>query len=172
MISLWIALLLLSGSRTATADNQSSGKDHREVQGLCSEVLATFVLGVHAHAGLAGLPRVEVRRCAPVGGLQLAAWKAGANAPSLVTEIERFSLGQLLASGNVVAIEAPGPYDAILILQYRRGEPHIAFSDSTHDEIRLRSERNGVVLTLTNAQTRKKTVRRFKVNEHDLVVQQ
>ncbi len=70
----------------------------------------------------------------------------------------------MLACGNVVVIEAPGPYDIILVLKYTGGRVHIAFSDSTHDEVQPRSSTNGIMVTLTNTQTGKKTMRMFQAN--------
>jgi|SRR5947209_10936286 len=171
MTSSWITLLLFISPTTATAENESFGRRQAEARGLCSDVVLSLALGVHAHAGVGQFPRVEVRRCPPVGGLQLAAWETGVKAPSLVRDIERFSLGQVLVSGNIVVIEAPGPYDVILVLRYTRGQPHIEFSDSTHDEIRIGSKGSVVILTLTNSQTHKKNVRTFTVNEDDLTLQ-
>jgi hypothetical protein len=61
---------------------------------------------------------------------------------------------------------APGPYDTVIVIHYRRGRPEEVFSDSTHENISLTSEMDRVIVRVGN--TRKV----FKADDDALVMPQ
>jgi hypothetical protein len=133
---------------------------------LCDEVIANVVPGVNRKSTLGGLPHVEIRRCAPVGSLQLVAWQRRGKPPALTIPISRFSLGQVLMNRNVFVAVAPGPYDTVIVIQYQRGRPEEVFSDSTHENVTLTSELDRVIVRVGN--TRKV----FKADDDELLMPQ
>jgi hypothetical protein len=103
--------------------------------------------------------------------MQVVAWKQGADAPSTVLDIARFSYGPLLMDGNVFVMVFPGPYDSIVVVQYQHGEPRVVFTDSTHAAIWLATTDRGVEVTIDDGKGGR-IVKTFAVNINELAAPQ
>jgi hypothetical protein len=80
------------------------------------------------------MPRVEVRRCFPSsdGNLQIVAFKANDNQPSLVFDTSDFFIQQIVSRDNVALIETGGGMrDQVFVIVFKRGVPAIELQQVT-----------------------------------------
>jgi hypothetical protein len=105
-----------------------AGSKQREPR-ICDQLVTTLIPQRVFRVPDNQLPRVEIRSCAAgiSEGLQLVAWQRGAFAPSLVVDTYRFTVAQLVMSGNAFVIQtAGGTTDVLQVIVYENGKPRLA----------------------------------------------
>lgn len=153
---------------SASAQNRGLRRNRATEGQPCQHVLTDMVPDLKPNVPKDRLAHVEIRWCEPAGPpLQIVAWKERAASPSIVLGIYRDTVESYLVADNVFAMVFPGGYDTVVVIQYARGEPRVAFTDSTHAEIWLANTNKGVEVTLDYGKG-KKTVKRFSVSGSEL----
>jgi hypothetical protein len=124
----------------------------------CSALISTLVPQLIFGRTLADLRRVELRSCQPgvSGNLQVLAWEARSQKPSLIVETYDFTVIQLFMRHNVFLIEtARDAYNTVTIIVYDKSKPRLALQKTVRDPASLQVTGGEVRVTLTetNGQT-------------------
>ena len=124
--------------------------------------------GVHPDQAIGRVPYLQIRRCTGSGALQIAAWSTQQEAPALLFDLKRFSIGQIVVTGNLVVVVAPGPYDVVVVVRYAKGKPEQVFAESTRGEISVLSTGNRVTVEIGSTENTPSKTRAFEVDEDEL----
>jgi len=163
---LCLALLLAEGSAPAQTADLIGPRG--VVTRPCPEVSYSVVLGIESPGPARDRPHVDIMRCPETGALQLFAWERNGKVPAVGVELYRASIGPILANGNVVVVVAPGGYDVVVVVQYRKGKPQVVFKDSTHGEISISSTASRVSVAIGAWRNNSRRAESFDVDETEL----
>lgn len=117
----------------------------------CSTVVGTLVTQLVFRTPLSGIPRVELRQCAPgtSENIQIVAWEPNRKIPSLVIDTSDFSVVQTAARGNFYLIETTGgPRNRVFVIVYEAGKPTLKLKRVTRGTAKISMTNDAVTVVV------------------------